>query len=279
MSRRPTTRAELRLLGYAPMQLLGRPPESISLLGQSHADVQLMGATESAALHAALKNLAKKIPSADPGPQPNWNTESGVSDRMIQALASVAGRIPGMPSEVRTALNLVAVGIPLLEQSATGRSVVMGVRSTLSRYGSQLATVINGYAQLVSGTGGGAGAAGYPARSISTWDAGNAVWRVAAPRDQGLSGCVVLPGGEISGADDYLGQMPINPGTYEEIGTAAGASGVAPAGTTQVDNQTYKKATSTPFYRAWWFWVPVGVTVIGGGTAAYFLLRGRRRRW
>lgn len=270
MSRRPTTRAELQLLGATP-------------------EIQLMGATEVASLRSAMQALARKIPSADPGPaQPG---DAGyVTNQMIGALASVASRVPKMPGEVKTALGLVSVGIPLLEQNATGRALVQGVRATISRLGGQIAGVVNGYVGYLATTGGGGaggGATAYPPRSISTWDVGNAIWRVAAPKDAGLAGVLGCGEGSEPGLKcvdtvtylgDYLGQMwPPDAGTYEEVGTAAGSQAQVPSGTTQVSNQDYKKATRSPFYKTWWFWTGAGVVVVGGGLT-WWLLRSPRRR-
>ena len=212
----------------------------------------LSGTAETEALRAALVNLAKKIPSANPGaPQPG--DPGRVTDQMILALASVAGRVPNLPSEVKLALQTAPAWLPLTAINSTAAAIIDKVRQTLSRLGSQIAGVINAYARYLGtqGAGGGSSVTAYPPRTISTWDVKIGRWRIAVPKDSDLSGPTVC-----CAPPDDLGATPwpIDAGTYEEIGTGASATG-----TTQVTGEEYKKATSTPFYKAWWFWVPVGV--------------------
>lgn len=202
-------------------------------------------------LWTALHNLSAKIPAANPGPQPG---SSNITQQMLNALGAVAGSVPGIPSDVASALRLLPYGAALLspEQQAQVADIVKSAASTL-------ASVINAYSMIVPA--GGAGVV-FPIGTIASYQ--NGVWRIGVPK--GSVG--------FSGYDLGVGVVPaaIAAGTYKDVGTTP----TMPVNATPVDATTFTKATTTPIYKSLWLWIPVGLAA--AGTGGYFLLRKKRRR-
>lgn len=199
-------------------------------------------------LWTALHNLAAKIPAANPGPQPGATV---VTQQMLNALGAVAGSIPGIPSDVATALRLLPYGAALLSpsQQAQVADVIKAAAPTLAR-------VVNAYASVAH-----AGTVALPSGTIASYE--NGVWRVAVPKGSpGFAGDlgIIGPGAALVA------------GSYTDVGT----SPTMPPNATPVTPADFKKATSTPFYKAWWFWTPVGVVAVG--TVGYFAFRKKRRK-
>jgi hypothetical protein len=239
------------------------PIPSVQTPGFSGAGVQLLGETLGDSvvdLWSALKNLSTKIPSANPGAQP---TPGNVTQQMLAALGAVAGSIPGLPSAVATAFRLIPYGgFAALAALDTDGTIRVQIANAVQSEASNLARAINAYAVIAPSAG--SGGVILPSGTIASYE--NGVWRIAVPK--------AYAGSFADGEDLGVGVGPlIVAGSYKEVGTSPSM----PANATSVTAADFKKATSTPFYKAWWFWTPVGVLAAGSGIWAWRRRKKRRK--
>lgn len=218
---------------------------SQAVLGDTTSDVK--------ALQNALKALAlkKNNPAMDPG-----TVDGYLGANTLRALAASVGVVPGMPSWVKTLLQIGPGAVQLLDPSA-----IQSLETSLTPYAKTLAVAIQA-ATALSSTGSGGGTPGlpgsvagtiYPAGTIVTFSKG--MWRVAIPIGTSLHGAGFS--GAFSGAAG-LGA------TYTEVAPSA----TQPPGTTPVGKLTFAarvgKLASTPLF---WGLTAGGAAIVGLGIA------------
>lgn len=124
--------------------------------------------------------MSSRLPRANPGPA-EQGSYGGVSDQMIGALAYVAGQLTGIPSYVKTALNLVPMALPLAAGNSAARATVDVARTAVAAVAPAMTVAVRLYRVALGPAAGGVATVGvkYPAGSITAYFGGK--WHVAIP--------------------------------------------------------------------------------------------------
>jgi hypothetical protein len=237
------------------------------------------------ALQQALKMLASvaSYPVADPG-----ETDGIVGQNTVMALAMWAAKIPKLPSEVGTILQVAGAGWSFLPDGPKQTAI-----DTITRFAKDITVGVLALAAVYTATTSPpapppaavpnpgymtqayhprlpapATAGKYKAGSVARFNVTRKVWSIYSPLAGGYGLGVSSDGRCIGGS--CLGSAEVNPPVPFNT-VKAGEEIVPPAGVTH----SGAEEDAAPFYKRPYFWLAVGggAVVVGGG---YAMLRRRK---